>query len=67
MRLCAGFLLFILAIAPPAAGPAAGPAIVFDRLDADAGTVPQGETVSRVFLFTNQGKGVLEIVGVRPT
>ncbi len=67
MRLCAGFLLSILAVAPAAAGPAAGPAIVFDHLTDDAGTVTQGETVSRVFRFTNRGKGVLEIVGVRPT
>ena len=67
MRLCAGFLLCLLAIAPAAAAPVAGPAIVFDHLTADAGTVTQGETVSRVFRFTNRGKGVLEIAGVRPT
>lgn len=66
MRRCAAILIWIVA-GLPAASQAKKPSIVFDGISKDAGTVTQGETVKQLFTFTNEGTGILEVTGVRPT
>jgi hypothetical protein len=40
------------------------PSIQFDSITRDAGTVQQGDVIKRVFIFTNRGGGILEILNV---
>ena len=68
------FMLFTPAIclaeAPaPAAAPAAAatPSLVFDAVHHDFGRIPTDAKVTHRFKVTNQGKGYLNILGVRPS
>lgn len=42
-------------------------AIAFDDLDRDFGESTEGEVLTHVFKFTNQGQTVLEIIGLQPS
>jgi hypothetical protein len=41
--------------------------IIFDHSEKDFGKVIQGETLKHVFIFTNKGSTVLEILGIEPS
>jgi hypothetical protein len=66
MRYYAAILLWIVT-GLPAASQAMRPAIVFDRITKDAGTVTQGEIAKQRFTYTDKGSGTLEIISVQPT
>ena len=48
-------------------GQSNNPAVAFDSLSKDFGTVTQGEILKHVFTFINKGSGVLTISDVAPT
>jgi hypothetical protein len=64
------FLLF-LGIMLLAAGPLMGQGqtskVLFDDLVKDFGKSTEGEILTHVFRFTNQGQAVLEIIGLQPS
>ena len=43
------------------------PSIAFDRLEIYLGDITAGEPIRGVFGFSNQGAGILKILGVEPS
>jgi hypothetical protein len=61
-------LLAILAIGLLTAGAAEkAPAILFDGIAKDVGTVTEGASLKHVFTFKNKGDATLEILKVEPS
>jgi hypothetical protein len=67
MRYCAAFVIWVVAGLSPVAGQVKKPAIVFDSIIKNAGTITQGEIAKQVFTYTNKGTAPLEIISVHPT
>jgi hypothetical protein len=57
----------ILVAASPSMGQAPVPAIAFEDLIKEFGRSTEGEILTHVFVFTNQGQAVLEIIGLQPS
>ncbi len=64
MRIRSAILIWLLTVSTGAVCQSKGPLAVFENYSRDAGTVTQGEIIRQVFLFTNKGSGVLEILNV---
>jgi len=65
--LCLLFLGAMLMTAGPLVGQEQTPAVVFDEPVKDFGRSTEGEILTHVFRFTNQGEAVLEIIGLQPS
>jgi len=64
MRKCLIILILTAGAAVLAMGQSRGSSIHFENPSLDVGTVAQGETITRVFKFSNKGPGTLEILDV---
>jgi hypothetical protein len=64
MPKCVAVFIWMLAGLSFVSGQTSAPSIVFDSTSKDLGTIAQGEVAKPVFVFRNDGTGVLEINSV---